>query len=149
MNLNTVEKIRNSLLQITNQYYKLIYVNEYLHGTTTSYYAKNFEAGYLNLGTELSFALLDIPLQRRPFKVTEIVENLIQKQHNKIICIDRIEVLFEPSLKTNPFQMLKQLSKNHILIVAWRGTVSDQTLIYAKPSHPEYSKYTTTEEWIL
>lgn len=149
MNLSTVEKIQSSLPQVTNQYYKLMYVNEYLNGNTISYYAKNFETGYLNLGIELSLALLDIPLQRRPFKVIEIVENLINKQHNKIICIDRIEVLFEPSLKTNPFQMFKQLSKNHILIIAWRGTVSDQTLIYAKPSHPEYSKYTTAEEWIL
>ena len=149
MNLNTVEKIQSSLPQVTNQYYKLMYVNEYLHGNSISYYAKNFETGYLNLGIELSLALLDIPLKRRPFKVTDIMENLIQEQHNKIICIDRIEVLFEPSLKTNPFQMLKQLSKNHTLIIAWRGIVIDKTLIYAKPNHPEYFKYTATEEWIL
>ena len=55
--------------------------------------------------------------------------------------LDNIEILFDPIFKTEPLQLLKQCSRNKTLIISWNGTVENNRLIYAIPSHPEYRSY--------
>lgn len=149
MNPYTINYLQNNLSQIQSQYYKIIYVNEYLHGNNVSYFARQEDLPYVNLGFELSKKLLNYSLKRRPFIVQQVLEELLADAMSKIICLDFIEILFEPSLKIQPLSLIKNLSKNYVLVVAWRGTYQDNLLTYGEVGHPEYYKYKIVDEEII
>ncbi len=149
MNPHTIDYLQNNLSKIQNHYYKIIYVNEYLHGNSVSYFAQQEGTPYINLGLSLSEKLLNYSLKQRPFVVQQVFEDLLIEAKSKVICLDFIEILFDPSLQIQPFSLLKNLSKNYILVVAWRGIYQDNTLIYSEVGHPEYYKYSLVDEEII
>lgn len=149
MNPHTIDYLQNNLSKIQDQYYKIIYVNEYLHGNSVSYFAQQEGTPYINLGLSLSEKLLNYSLKQRPFVVQQVFEDLLIEANSKVICLDFIEILFDPSLQIQPLSLLKNLSKNYTLVVAWRGVYQDNTLIYSEVGHPEYYKYALVDEGII
>jgi hypothetical protein len=67
------------------------------------------------------------------------------------LALDNIELLFDPGLHQNPLGLLKELSRNKSLVVAWGGAYYEehQILTYAEPGHPEYQKYERPEVPVL
>lgn len=53
----------------------------------------------------------------------------------------RGEILFDITLRQNPLQLLKNLSRNRTVVAAWNGSVENGYLTYAAPRHPEYRRY--------
>lgn len=55
--------------------------------------------------------------------------------------LDRLDILFEPSLNKDPLQLLKLLSKQQIVIAIWPGTFNADALVYSKPGRQDYKHY--------
>ena len=56
--------------------------------------------------------------------------------------LDNLEVLFEPSLKINPLDLIKRLAHARSVVAVWPGELRDDRLVYARLGHPEYRDYT-------
>jgi hypothetical protein len=98
---------------------------------------------YLNLNLHLSQRLLELTGKQRPLRVRRSLAEIIDNHPGPTLAVDNIELLFEPSLHQDPLALLKELSRNKSLIVAWGGPYDDQrqVLTYAEPGHPEYRRY--------
>lgn len=149
MNRAIVDQINKSIINISQRYYKQIYVNEYGIGNNVAFFSNENSYLLLNLNLVLSEELKDVPFKRRPFKAVNFLDELILDAKSEIVCIDNFEVLFEPSLKINPFELLTKFSKSKTLIIAWRGTILNDHFIYAEPGHPEYIKFPTKDALII
>lgn len=92
----------------------------------------------MNLNLQLSELLKDIPYKNRARKVFPIVKDIIKNTGHTNVCLDHIEILFDPSLKQDPIKLLQDISRNYILIASWKGKYENQRLFYAQPDHSEY-----------
>ena len=93
-----------------------------------------------NVNLILSRELLEVTLKKRPLVVQKLFVDLFEKQENYIL-LDNLEILFEPSLQCNPVNMLKNLSRNNIVISTWNGTYNNDKLTYAEQGHKEYGQF--------
>ncbi|MBN1459899.1 MAG: BREX-3 system P-loop-containing protein BrxF [Armatimonadetes bacterium] len=103
----------------------------------------------INLGLELAQFLVGVPPSRRPLAAADAVDGLVATQHASVVAIDNIEVLFDPSLRLQPLDLLKQVSRSVVLVVAWPGSSSGAALTYAEPGSPEYRTFDTTGVSVL
>jgi hypothetical protein len=104
----------------------------------------------LDLNVQLSKALLNIPVAKRPRKVKDILDDLLTDMSSPHVCLVGLEVLFEPSLKVQAINLLKQLSHEHVVVAAWPGEFVKSDwggkLSYGKLGHVEYQEYTIMAE---
>lgn len=100
----------------------------------------------LNLNTELSKALLNIPLAKRPLLVYALLSDIISNKASAYICLVGLEILFEPSLQIQAVDLLKQLAHDHVIVSAWPGAYVQAErggkLGYSELGHVEYQSYT-------
>lgn len=149
MNRAVLDNIQKSLINISQRYYKQIYVNEYEIGNNVALFSKENHYPLLSLNLLVSEVMKDVHDSRRTFKTIDLVNELILDMDSEIVCIDNFEVLFEPTLKVNPFELFMNLSKNKTLVIAWRGTISENNFMYAESGHPEYLKFPTKDALII
>lgn len=57
------------------------------------------------------------------------------------VLIDKLDILFEPSLQTDPLALLQSLSRSKTIIAIWSGSLNDNKLYYAEHGYPEYRSY--------
>jgi len=100
--------------------------------------AKELKWPAVNVGTEVSRRLLSLTVRQRRLKAEEVVSDALDATGRREICLDNIEVLFDPTLKLNPVNLLLHLSRNRVLIAAWKGRLEGGSLVYAYPEHPEH-----------
>ena len=141
MNLKHIENLNQIMPEINNRYFRQVFVNEDREGHTVRFYSKQQNIPYINLNMEFSRILKEVPKKRRIYKITDIFATIIQSHVENTICLDYYELLFDPSLSVNAFDLFKSASRNKTLIIAWRGKLTEQEFIYAEPGHPEYTKY--------
>lgn len=105
----------------------------------------------LNVNLQLSQCLLEFTSKQRPLRVRPLLADIINHQPASTIALDNIELLFEPSLQQDPLALLKEMSRNKSLIVAWPGSFDNvqQLLVYAEPGHAEYRRYERPEVLIV
>lgn len=149
MKKSTLNKLQEGYKGIAKHYYKQIYVLEDSKTDTVAYFGK--ENGYpvLNINILLSKKIKDLPAQQRPFKISGILNDLINEFNSQTVCIDNFEILFEPSLKIKPFNLFSNLSRSKTLIIAWRGVIKDDYFIYAEHDHPEYIRHSTKDVMVI
>lgn len=114
--------------------------------------AERLQVPRVNLNLELSRLLLDVPIKRRPLKVETFFRELLDKKDSgagKAALLDNIELLFYPELKLNPLNLLENNARNRCIIATWPGVYENAALMYAKPDHPEYRRYTEIEAYII
>jgi len=138
-----LDKLKSALQSIESQYHRLIILvnsddasNQYLMQMLIS----EQEARPINLNLELSSRLLEYSIKHRPLKVTELLEEIVQDTPSPVL-LDRIDILFEPSLQTDPLAILKALSRSKTIVAFWNGALSDNKLYYAERAYPEYKSY--------
>ena len=149
MNIQSTEKLKKSIASLHRRYYKQIYVVEYTNGNTVKRFSEENDIPYLNLNIELSKLLLKESIKRRPYKVSDYLNQLINASSKDMICLDYYELLFEPALRVNPFALFKSISRNKMLLIAWRGNLNDHQFIHAEPGHPEYQKYSIADSVLI
>jgi ABC-type branched-subunit amino acid transport system ATPase component len=107
------------------------------------------DAEYINVNLKLSEQLLDLTERQRALQVAKLTENIVENVKKEIRLLDNIEILFDPELKLDPLRLLKNISRNYPMVVAWNGTVNNGYLTYAEPDHREYRRYPDGELLIV
>jgi hypothetical protein len=149
MSIQFLKQINNAISDVSNRYYKQIFVYDYSDGKSVEKFAKAHSLPYINVNLEVSRVLQDIPVNRRSFRLTEVFQELIDKHSDSVICLDYYELLFDNSLAIDPMILLKDNSRNKTLIISWRGRIIGDALIHAEPGHPEYKKYIVQDAIII
>ena len=98
----------------------------------------------IDVNTELSQALLSIPIAKRPRNVTTLIGDMIHGLSSAYVCLVGLELLFEPSLQVSVVSLLKQLAHGNVIVALWPGEYIEGAakLSYSKLGHPEYQDYT-------
>ncbi len=148
MNYQYLNRLDKEVPYLKNKYNKILYLYEYKKGDTLKYYSEVNKISYIDVNLYLSEKLMDVKPNRRPYKVIDLM-NSLGDNDDDIICLDYFEILFEPSLKLQPFDILKNLSRRKTILVAWRYELKDGYLVYAQPRHPEYKKELITDTTII
>ena len=107
--------------------------------------ADTYQAPVLNLNQELVQALLDVPVRLRPLKALEFTKSLITRVPHRTVFLDPTEIIFEPDLKLNPLNLLRDCSRNKTLVATWNGQIDDHYLIFSEPNYPDYCRYPLLE----
>jgi hypothetical protein len=81
-------------------------------------------------------------VRQRKLKAEEVIGDLLRGTNHHMVCLDNTELLFDPTLSLNPLGLLRNLSRNGLVIATWSGMLEDTSLVYAYPDHPEYFKQT-------
>lgn len=148
MNYQYLNLLDKEVPYLKNKYNKILYLYEYKKGNTLKYYSEVNELPYINVNIYLSEKLMDVKPNRRPYKAVDLM-NALGDRDLDTICLDYFEILFEPSLKLQPFDILKNLSRRKTVLVAWRYELKDGYLVYAQPGHPEYKKELIADTTII
>ncbi len=149
-----LDQLNNLLPTLPQQYHRLLLIAGE-HGTGKTRLLKELSRQqtipYLNLNLHLSQRLLDLTTKQRPLRVRRILAQIIDDRTESVLALDNIELLFEPSLHQDPLALLKELSRNKSLVVAWGGPYDEtgQILTYAEPGHPEYRRYERPETLVI
>jgi hypothetical protein len=149
MSIQFLEQIKNAISDVSNRYYKQIFVYDYRDGKSVKKFAQAHSLPYINVNIEVSRLIQDIPDNRRSFRLTEVFQQLIDKHPDSVICFDYYELLFDNSLAIDPMILLKNNSRNKTLVISWRGKIIGDALIHAEPGHPEYKKYIVQDAIII
>lgn len=132
------EQVRQSLKTIGLRRHQLLIICETFGGSHVHAIAKEFHFPWINVNLALSTVLKDLPVRRRPHKVKPTLSDAIKHTGEQVVCLDHIEICFEPSLKQDPLLLFEHLSRELTLIVSWKGTYDHDKLVYAVPDHIEY-----------
>ena len=97
----------------------------------------------IELNLELSRRLLDLPQRERVLNASRLIGEIVAETESGAVLLDRIELLFEPSLALDPLRLLQGLSRSRALVVHWPGRIEEEHLVYARPGHPEHRRYAT------
>ena len=102
----------------------------------------------VNLNLDLSRRLLELTERQRKLQASRLVGELVAEvaardDASGVVLLDNTEILFDVSLSIDPLRLLEEVSRNWTLVVAWRGQVDADHLVYARPGHPEYRRYPT------
>ena len=95
-----------------------------------------------NVGLELARRLVSTPGNKRGFSAGELLREIADKERNDDpLLLDNLELLFEPGLRINPLDLIKQLAHSKRVVAVWPGELRGDRLIYADMSHPEHRDY--------
>lgn len=124
------------------QYHQLVFcIAEHPFVTQYQETATVLEGRYINLSLELSQALLEIPKRQWPHKAMGLMDAIASSSDVPVTVLDRIEILFDQTLRLDPLKSLQQVARRQCLLVVWPGERDARHLIYAEPGHPEYCRY--------
>lgn len=145
------EKIKQSLKAAENQYHKLVLlVGKAGSGKTIvlNDIANELGVPVININLKLSEQLLELTPKQRALHLPQLLDKIIDTNY-PIKVLDNLEILFDTELKQNPFILLQKISRNHLVIASWNGSLEDGKLIYSEPDHPEYQKYDLEDTLIV
>lgn len=105
--------------------------------------AQRVNVASFNIGVKLGHRLAATPVSDRGLSTNELLREITDDRRNETpLLLDNLEVLFEPSLKINPLNVMKLLAHSRVVIAAWPGETRNDRLIYAGIGHPEHRDYT-------
>lgn len=135
-----IEKINKA----TEMYYKLILlVAPAGMGKTAALQDvhERTSAPLINVNLELSRRMLDLTMRQRALQLPRLLLEIVESVEKNVVLLDNIEVLFDVSLKQNPFLLLQGLSRNRTVVAALSGSIEGEYIIYATPDHYEYRRH--------
>ncbi len=104
--------------------------------------AQRLNGEALNVGATLGRRLAVTPVSDRGFSTNELLREITDGVGDDApLLLDNLEVLFEPSLKVNPLNVIKLLAHSRRVIAVWPGEVRNDRLTYAGMGHPEHRDY--------
>ena len=113
-----LDKLDTSLQSIDSQYHRLIILvncEDSSKQDILGLMKENHEVKPVNLNLELSARLLEYSIKQRPLKVAEIMADLIEALPSPVV-FDKLDILFDPSLQTDPLALLQSLSRSKTII---------------------------------
>lgn len=139
-----VQEIRKQLLGVSELYSRLLLIVG-LAGSGKTASLREFAAAgaqpIINIGEELSRALLDLNERQRILQLPKLLDEIVSLHKEQLLILDNTEILFATTLQQDPLRLLQGLSRNRTIVASWFGTIEGQDLIHALPNHPEYRRY--------
>lgn len=89
----------------------------------------------INLGMSVSSAIL-VSEQAEARRMNTLLDGIIPPDAS-VAFLDRIAVLFAPSLQCNALDVLAQAARRRTICASWPGRVENGRLRYADYGHPE------------
>jgi hypothetical protein len=138
-----VLELRECLARARDEHFKLVW----LAGGTSPRRTRVMDAlveseggTYLDLGKRLSGALLDVPVHLRAASVHECFAAFLGAESRKLTCLDHLDILFEPALKTNAVELVKNASRHALLVASWPGIFEQGNLVFGPSDHPSHKE---------
>lgn len=104
--------------------------------------AAHQKSSVVSVGQAVSELLAPLTTPQRRRKISTLLEDVAKPAQGKVIFLDRVEVLFHPSLAISVGRQMEALSRQcHTLVVVWPGKFAGRDLFYATPGHPEEQKH--------
>lgn len=104
--------------------------------------ARRLNGAVINVGVELGRRLAATAVIDRGFSTSEFLREITEGvSDDGPLLLDNVEVLFEPSLKINPLNVIKLLAHSRLVVAAWPGEMRSDRLVYAGIGHPENREY--------
>lgn len=100
---------------------------------------------YVDARTLVTEELLELMPKARAAEAPQIMDSTLTKLEAAVVLLDGIQALFAPVLQLDPLVVLKQLSRNHVLVVAWPGQLENGKLIFSQNGRLPYREYDTQE----
>ncbi len=144
MSKRPIEEVIRKVQQASGLRYQLVLiVGPEGSGKTTVLQEVKARTGapLISISLELSKRMLDLTERQRILHIPRLLDEITNHTTNGIILLDNLELLFDMTLRQDPLQLLKSLSRNHTVVAAWNGSVENGYLTYAAPRHPEYRRY--------
>ncbi len=117
----------------------------YVYGEKSSRFidriSSQFNIQTISINIPICKNLIDVQKVQYSRYAANVVEDMLNQVQDEAVCIKNFEILFHPTLKTNPFILFDNISRNKILFVLWTGRVQNSMLIYGDIGHPEYKEY--------
>jgi len=140
-----INKIKNELGKKSNKLILIVgdtIINEDLSTKLSTLQ----EIQCFNLNLLLSKKLIDLSNKERS-RPLEIIEEILNKEFRKnVILFNKINILFDSKLKWNPFDILKKIARNYIIIAMWDGEFDGAFLKYAKTGHTESVQFPYSQD---
>jgi len=149
MSSDIMQAINQELTNIELRRHQLIFLVRDQFRKDIKYVSESLEIPYININYELSKMLKDLPVKKRPRKVSEFLTLIIRDKNADMLVLDHIEILFDPQLQQNPVLLLENISRNVTLIVRWKGHCSGRKLVYSEPENDDYFTHDDTEGMII
>lgn len=100
---------------------------------------KKINSKPLNVGLELGRRLAATPRIKRGFLAGEWLREIADRAStDDLLLLDNLELLFEPSLRINPLDLVRRLAHARRVVAVWPGERRGDRLVYADMSHPEH-----------
>jgi hypothetical protein len=96
------------------------------------------ECPHLKIGSDLSGRLLDLPPRSRAAASGDQFLDLLLEAHSEILCLDHLEILFDPVLRLYAVDTVQNASRRFLIIAAWPGEISSTDLSFGPPDHPAH-----------
>lgn len=136
-----LDKVRLGTERASQMYYRLLVVVSNAEARGGRYIGEGLGLRRIDVGEKLGAELLEVPARRRPLKVAELLEDLLDDVEDDGVLLDHIEILFEASLKVEPLTLVSSVSRRRLAVVMWRGEIEAGNLVYGSPGHHEYRSY--------
>jgi hypothetical protein len=111
--------------------------------------SRRVDIPYVNVNLELSRSLLGVEIKQRYRKTQRLLEEIVESNTPRVVVLDNIEMLFEPSLRLDVLGCLKQLSRRRVIVAAWNG-VYENSLTYASTEHArEFRRFSVDHDALI
>lgn len=103
------------------------------------------EQAIIALSEQLCGHLLPLSRRERALKTPDIIVQMINSTGSDVVWLDRIQILFEPSLELDPLRQLQELARLKPIIAIWPGQITKQFLTFSNPGKSDYQSYSLNE----
>lgn len=101
----------------------------------------------INVNLEMAQALLELTQKQRKSQTKQLLEKIIRRCVvsseicGNFVLLNHIEILFDPDLEIDPLALLKEVSRNRVIVAVWKGKIEDGMLTYGQPDYPAFRRY--------
>lgn len=104
---------------------------------------------YVDCRMLITDEFLEMNPKSRPVMATPMISKLLDTRNAAVILLDAVEILFAPVLNLEPFAMIRNLSRKHILVVAWPGELDEDQLTLDYNGQEKYAAFTAEDFTVI
>ena len=145
------EKIKRSVHAAESLYHRLILlVGAAGTGKTGVLLDVATEIGVpvVNVNLALSSELLELTAKQRSLQLPRLFRSIVEESHG-LVMLDNLEILFDKDLMQDPLRLLQGVARNRVVVASWNGSATENKLLYAEMSNPEYRSYDAADLLIV
>jgi len=99
----------------------------------------------LELSEQLCERLLPLSRNDRSRQVSDIIAQMLNGIASDVVWLDRIQVLFEPTLELDPLRQLQELARLKPIVAIWPGQITERFLTFSVPGRDDYQSYSAND----